>query len=189
MEYEIFTRTRKDEIDKAIKDVQKSGLYTKYKGDIEGYLGFNIERLQDRPIKNYQTKIVQEIINQVRITPNSIDGQTPVLAIKILWRNDTSTKFDEHLQYCGAIGWFNFLKKIRLPGITYTTHRWEIFYEYPRAPRGATVKILVKYIVVTKKYGLSLDPQKTKCLEVFRDSSFCGIWNNPTAPKEVITTK
>ena len=84
MEYEIFTRTRKDEIDKAIKDVQKSGLYTKYKGDIEGYLGVNIERLKDRPIKNYQTKIVQEIINQVRITPNSIDGQTPVLAIKIL---------------------------------------------------------------------------------------------------------
>ena len=66
----------------------------------------------------------------------------------------------------------NFLEKSTRPDIVNATHKCAQLSQYPRAPHGAAVKNLVKYLAATKIDGLVLDSQTPQSLEVYTDSDF-----------------
>ena len=83
------------------------------------------------------------------------------LATKILRRDATAPNFDLHFHYCRSIGRLKFLENITCPYITYATHQCAGLSENPRAPHGAAVEYLVKYLVATKNDGLILFTENT----------------------------
>ena len=64
---------------------------------------------------------VQDIINQVELTPKETTRHILELAMKILWRNHNTPEFEYNFHCHGAILWINFLKKSTRPNFAYTT--------------------------------------------------------------------
>ena len=60
------------------------------------------------------------------------------------------------------------------PVILYVLHSCLCLSKYQREPRGYDVKKIVFYLAAPKNYGIVLDPEKHKSLEVFSDANLCG---------------
>ena len=145
--------------------------------------------MQDVKTKLTQPQIIQDIINQVCLPLNATKRQTPELATKILRRDASDPKFNCRFHYHGGIRRLKFLEKITHPEMLYPTHQCARLPKDPRAPHGAEAKKFVKYLPVTKKYGLIWDPKKNQNLEVYADSDFSGNCHNTTAPEYFSTEK
>ena len=63
------------------------------KGYIEDYLVINVEHLIDGKFKISQPQIVQYLLNQVILPPNTTTRQAPFLATNMLRCDSVSTKF------------------------------------------------------------------------------------------------
>jgi hypothetical protein len=48
---------------------------------------------------------------------------------------------------------------------------------------------ICRYLMLTWKQGIIIDPQDEKSFEVYADADFCGNWNNSTSMNDVSTAK
>ena len=88
-------------------------------------------------------------------------------------KTDTSAcKKSERFHYPGAIGRLNFINNITWYDTAYATHQSEQFSKDPRAPHGAAVKTLAKYLAATKNDRLALDPEKSEAWKFMRINFF-----------------
>ena len=85
-------------IDKSIKDIEKAGLDIEDKGDIEYYLGVNIEDQDNGKIRLMKPQIIEIIINDIHLPKNIVPQQTPALSTNIIWRDTAAPPFDEHFK-------------------------------------------------------------------------------------------
>ena len=160
----IFDGPCKEEIYKAIQYLNNSRLDIKYKGYLPYYLGINADRHMDVQINLSQPQIIQNIINQVNLSPNATTRQTSELVTNILQHNITPPQFYNNFYYHGEIGWTNFLKKTTCINIAYITHQCVWLSEDAKDIYGAAAENFVNYLAATKNDGLILDPDKTKHL-------------------------
>ena len=96
-------------IDKAIEEVEISGLDIKDKVNIEYHLGVNIKEQVNVKIKMAQPQIIDSIINYIQIPKNTAPQQTPSLSTKIFLREASSPPFNELFNYKTVVGKLNFL--------------------------------------------------------------------------------
>ena len=68
---DIFMGLEPGAIDRAIKDIEREGLYIEDKGNIEDYLSVNIKDQHNVNIKLTQPEIIDRIINDVQIPKNN----------------------------------------------------------------------------------------------------------------------
>ena len=59
------------DIDNEIEEVERAGLDTEYKGNIQYDLGVNIEKQENGKIKLTQPQIIDSIINDVQLPKNT----------------------------------------------------------------------------------------------------------------------
>ena len=95
-------------IDRDIEEFERAGLYIEDKGNIEYYLGVNIEDQDNDNIKLTQPHIIDSIINDVHLPNNTASRQTPALSTRILRSNTTSPMFDERFKCISVLGNTNF---------------------------------------------------------------------------------
>ena len=185
----IFAGPDAAQIDQAIKDVEKAGLDIEDKGDLNDYLGVNIEYLDDGKVKLSQPHLIRQIVADVLPDFRGATRTTPALSTKILRRDQAAPKFDGRFHYRSAIGKLNFLEKSTRPDIAYAVHQCARFCEDPRASHGAAVESVAKYLAATIDDGIILDPKRSRSFEVFADADFCGNWYRPTAAQDPSTAK
>ena len=124
----------------------------------------------------------------MQLPPNATTRHTPVIAMKILRRDDAAPKFDGRFHYRGAIETL-LSQKHHVP--QHCVHQ-SLVCTILRGPKSASWRCSQKFGQITssdQKNGLILDPKNTRSLEAYVDYYFSGNWHKTTAPEYVSTAK
>lgn len=168
------------EIDKAIADIKAAKLNITVEGDLQDFLGINIERKDDGTIHLTQPHLIDQIIGDLHLKDNTKPKSTPASSSRLLSRHSDSEDFDGHFNYRSVIGKLNYLEKGSRPDIAYITHQCARFTSCPKKEHGEAVKWLGRYLLGTRNKGMILRPDGKFGLDVYVDADFAGNWD----PKE-----
>ena len=134
----VFLYPDKTKVDEAIEDLRKAKVDIEDQRDITDYLGINFTYQKDSTIIMSQPQLIDQIIHDIKLKPNTHLPSTPSLATKMLQRDEKAPPFKGRFHYRLVIGKLNYLDKgTRPPDITYATHQCTRFCEDPKEVRGS----------------------------------------------------
>ena len=167
------------EIDQIVKDMKKAKLDITVEGDIQDFLGVNIEKRADGSINMTQPHLIDSILKDLHLDgPNVNTKSTPAASSRILRRHQDSEPFDRSFDYRSVIGKLNYLEKATRSDIAYITHQCARFVTDPRKEHGDAVRWLGRYLRGTRDKGTILSPDPSRGLEVYVDADFAGNWDS-----------
>ena len=79
----ILAGPSQDEIDQAISDIKEAGLNITVEGDVQDFLGVNIERHDDGTITFSQPHLIDKILQTVRLGTEDKNRDTPAATSRI----------------------------------------------------------------------------------------------------------
>ena len=168
----------KDEIDQIVKDLKKANLNITDEGDIQDFLGVNIEMKKDGTIHLTQPHLVDQITSDLGLTQDNVKiKETPSMSSKILKRDEDGQEFDKSFNYRSVVGKLNYLEKGTRSDIAYITHQCARFAETPKESHAKALRWLGRYLKGTRNKGLILKPEKGRGIEVYVDAVFSGNWD------------
>ena len=92
-------------------------------GDLNDFLGVNIERKSNGEIEMTQPHLIQQTLDLLRLPADSKTKDTPAKSSSILQRFLGSKPFDDSFNYARAIGKLNYLERGTRPDIAYAVHQ------------------------------------------------------------------
>ena len=178
----ILAGPDRNEIDSIIKDIKKAKLDITIEGDLQDFLGVNIDRKENGEIHLTQPHLIDQIIKDLRLDGENVCiKDTPAASSRILGKFPDSPEFDGHFAYRSIVGKLNYLEKGSRPDIAYITHQLARFSTNPKKEHGEAVKWLGRYLKGTREKGLILKPSKKQGIAVYVDANFAGDWNRDEA--------
>ena len=168
----------KDEIQQIIEELQtKAKLAITVEGDLADFLGVNIQRKEDGTIHMTQPHLIEQILNDLRMSDKSVKPRsTAAASSKVLTRHSQSPNFDGSFNYRSVIGKLNYLEKATRSDISFAVHQCARFVSEPKKEHGEAVRWLGRYLKGTRDKGTIMRPMSGRDLEVYVDASFCGDW-------------
>jgi hypothetical protein len=174
----ILAGPNKEEIETIITEIQRVGLNITIEGDLEDFLGINIDRKEDGTIHLTQPHLIDQILDDLHLNSDKTKAiAIPASSSKLLSRHTSSESFDKSFDYRSVIGKLNYLEKGSRPDIAYIVHQCARFSTDPKVEHGKAVRWLGRYLKGTRDKGLILKPNPSKSLEVFVDADFAGNWD------------
>jgi hypothetical protein len=171
------------EIDQVVKDLKMANLNVTDEGDIQDFLGVNIDKKEDGTIHLTQPHLVDQILKDLNMTQDNVKPKpTPAMTSRLLRRDEDGVKFDMSFHYRSIIGKLHYLEKGTRSDIAYITHQCARFSEHPTEEHAKAIRWLARYLKGTRDKGLIIKPQPNKGLEVYVDANFSGNWD-PKAPE------
>jgi hypothetical protein len=178
------------EIDRTVEEMKTVGLTLTVEGDLEDFLGVNFDRRTDGTIQLSQSKLTEQILNDLRLKGTSIKTkETPAASSKLLSRHQESEPFDNSFNFRSVIGKLHYLVAGSRSEIAYAVHQCARFAHEPKREHGNAVRWIGRYLKGTATNGTILKPDATKSLEVFVDSDFAGNWDPGLAGKDRSTAR
>ena len=165
------------EVKRAIEDIKKTKLDITIEGDIQDFLGVNIDRKKDGTIHLTQPHLIDQILDDLRLEENAKTRSLPAASSRLLSRHTNSPDFDGSFNYRSVIGKLNYLEKGSRSDIAYIVHQCARFSSCPKKEHGEAIRWLGRYLKGTKDKGTILRPNRDKGLEVFVDADFAGNWD------------
>jgi hypothetical protein len=155
-------------------------------GDIQDFLGVNIDRKPNGEIHLTQPHLIDSILRDLRLDKDDTKIKTtPAASSKLLSRHSNSEPFDGSFNYKSVIGKLNYLDKASRSDISYATHQCARFAADPKMEHGKAVRWLGRYLKATRDKGTIYRPVKGRDLEVYVDADFAGNWD----PAEAATDR
>jgi hypothetical protein len=145
-------------------------------GEIDAYLGVKISRPTSETIELKQPHLIQQILDNMGMKPNTKTKDKAVPLSTILRRNLDGEQFGEKWDYRCVIGKLDFLEKSTRPEIVYAIHQCARFLAKPRQSHTNAIKYLCRYLLATKDKGLILRPDVSKSFKVHVNCGFAGNW-------------
>jgi hypothetical protein len=174
----ILAGPDKAEINQIIKEMQKVKLNITVEGDLEDFLGINIDRRKDGTINLTQPHLIDQILKDLRLEDENVTTKdTPASSSKILRRHTDSEPFDGSFNYRSVIGKLNYLEKGSRSDISYIVHQCARFSTDPKTEHAQALRWLGRYLKATRHRGTILKPAKGKDMEVYVDADFSGNWH------------
>jgi hypothetical protein len=178
------------EIDLVIQQIKDAKLDITMEGDIQDFLGVNIQREKDGSITFSQPHLVDKILNAMSMTDKKMKPKdTSYAASKILHRHSNSPNFDNSIDYRSVIGMLNYLDKGSRSNIAYITHQCARFVSEPKEEHANALRWLAKYLKATRDKGMVYKPDLSKRLEVYVDADVAGNWNKEEAATDQDTAR
>jgi hypothetical protein len=167
-----------EEIDRVIKEMSATGLELTIEGDLQDFLGVNIDRKEDGTIHFTQPHLIDSILEDLGLDKENVKGKnTPASSSKLLSRHTESEPFDKSFDYRSVVGKLNYLEKATRSDIAYITHQCARFTSDPKKQHGDALRWLGRYLKETRNMGTIFKPQRDKDLEVYVDADFSGNWD------------
>ena len=167
------------ELYKVIEEIKRAKLNITIEGDLQDFLGVNIDRRKDGTIKLSQPHLIKQILKDLRLDDDKVKAKNvPAPSSKLLSRHSRSPDFDNSFDYRSVIGKLNYLEKGSRPDIAYITHQCARFAACPKKEHGEAVRWLGKYLKGTKDKGMIITAKPEKGLEVYVDADFAGNWDS-----------
>jgi hypothetical protein len=174
----ILTGPDPKELDTIVNDMKKAGLAITVEGDIQDFLGVNVERRGDGTIKLSQPHLIEQILKDLRLDGENVTcKQTPAATSRILRTHADSRDFDRSFDYRSVIGKMNYLEKGSRSDIAYAVHQCARFSALPKMEHGKAVRWIARYLRGTRKKGTIFRPRRDLGLEVYVDADFAGNWD------------
>jgi hypothetical protein len=121
------------------------------KGDLQDFLGVNIECKEDGSIHQMQPHLIDQILKDLRLDGDSVTEKTvPALSSTLLSCHTASEPFDNSFNYKSVIGKLNYLEKGSRSDITYITHRCARFTQDPKMEHAKVIRWLGRYLKATR---------------------------------------
>jgi hypothetical protein len=158
-------------------------------GESDLYLGVKISRPTSETIELKQPHLIQQILDNMDMKPNTKTKDKAAPSSTILRRDLDGEPIGEKWDYRSVIGKLNFLKKSTCPEIAYAVHQCARFSANPRHSHANAIKYLCRYLMATKDKGLILCPHVSKSFEVHVDCNFAGNWVKEDAMEDPSTAK
>jgi hypothetical protein len=175
----ILARPDEKEIDQIIKEMKQVKLDITIEGNLQDFLGVNIEQKSDGTIHLTQPHLIDQILKDLRLNGNTVTEKTvPATSSKILSRHSASTPFDNPFNYKLVIEKLNYLKKGSRSNIAYITHQCTQFTQDPKMEHAQAIRWLGRYLKATRHQGTILRPVKGKDMEIYVDANFAGNWDS-----------
>jgi hypothetical protein len=166
------------EIDQIIKEMRQAKLDITVEGDLQDFLGVNIERLPDGTIQLTQPHLIDQILKDLRLDGDRVtEKSVPASSSKILSRHTDSPDFDNSFNYKSVIGKLNYLEKGSRSDIAYITHQCARFSQNPKMEHAQALRWLGRYLRATRHKGTILRPCYDKDMEIYVDADFAGNWD------------
>jgi hypothetical protein len=166
------------EINQIIKEMEKVKLDITVEGDLQDFLGVNIERMPDGSINLTQPHLIDQILDDLRLNDDNVSEKTiPATSSKLLSRHSDSEPFDNSFNYRSVIGKLNYLEKSTRSDIAYITHQLARFSSDPKKEHGQALRWLGRYLKATRHRGTILRVDESKDMEVYVDADFSGNWD------------
>jgi hypothetical protein len=108
----IIAGPDKDKIYKIIKQIQKAGLDITVEGDLQDFLGINIQREDDGSMYMSQPHLIEQILRDLRLDGEKIkEKDTPAKLSVILNAGLNTKEFDGSFNYQAMKGKLNYLER------------------------------------------------------------------------------
>ena len=168
----------KSEIDDIIQQMKHVNLNITDEGNVEDFLGVNIEQLEDGSVKLSQPHLIEQILKDLKMTDSEVKSKdTPAASSTILRKHESSRPFDDSFHYRSVIGKLNYLEKCTRPDIAYATHQCARFTEDPKMEHAKAVRWLARYLKGTLNQGIIMHPNIDKDLQMYVDADYAGNWH------------
>ena len=158
-------------------------------GNLNNYIGFNTESIPNRNINLLQSHLINQIVQDVKLTQSTPWISTPDKSIVILQQDMSAPPFNHWLHYRTIVGKINFLEKCMQGEMYYATHQVAQLCKYLRSMYGAAINKLSGYFHKTHNNRLILDPNCSKSFKVYAGAEFCGKQYRLTAIDDPLTEK
>ena len=171
-----------DDIDEVIESLKQPTADTRAfdmtdEGELSDYLGVKITRQDDGTIHLTQPHLIDQIISDLGLKPNTKTKAMPALTSKVLNKDINGHPFREDWHYRSIIGKLNFLEKSTRPDLAYAVHQCARFSANPKASHAQAVKQIGRYLLANRDKGIILKPDASMALEDWVDADVCGNWN------------
>ena len=174
----ILAGPNKAEIYQIIKEMKEAKLDITIEGDLQDFLGVNIEKKADGTIHLTQPHLIDQILKDLRLEDDNVTTKPiPASSSKLLSRHSDSEAFDGSFDYRSVIGKCNYLEKSTRSDIAYITHQCARFSTDPKQEHGKALRWLARYLKATRDKGTILKPNGDKDMEVFVDADLSGNWD------------
>ena len=172
----ILAGPDESEIEQIIKDMKKAKLDITIEGDLQDFLGVNIDRKPDGTIHLTQPQLIDQILDDLRMNHDEKvkPKSTPAKSSVILFSHLDSPAFDKSFNYRSVIGKLNYLERGTRSDIAYITHQCARFLTNPRKEHGDAIRWLGRYLKGTQDKGTILKPTIGEELAVYVDADFAG---------------
>ena len=187
----ILAGPDEDEIKQIIDDIQNiAKLNITIEGDLEDFLGVNIDRKKDGTIHLTQPHLIDQILKELRLEDDNVSTKTiPAACSKLLSRHSDSEPFDNSFNYRSVIGKLNYLERGSRPDIAYIVHQCARFASNPKVEHGNAIKWLGRYLKGSRDKGTIIKPDLKKDFEVYVDADYAGNWDPKEAATDVDTAR
>jgi Reverse transcriptase (RNA-dependent DNA polymerase). len=130
----ILAGPDKDEINnKVFKMIQGNGLNITIKGDLQDFLGINIQRENDSSINLTQPHLIEQILKDLRLTDENVKVKdTPAKSSQILTVGSNTKEFNNSFNYRSIIRELNYLKQCTRSNMSYIVHQCARFTSNPK---------------------------------------------------------
>ena len=120
----ILAGPSEQQIQAMIKQMQEVGLQLTIEGDLENFLGVNIDRTSRGAIHLTQPHLIDSILQDLRLKKGeSKCKDTPMKSPTILNKSKDSPEFDRSFNYQSVIGKMNYLEKGSQSELAYAIHQ------------------------------------------------------------------
>ena len=162
---------------RTIEKIKGTGLNLTNEGNIQDFLGININQLKNGTINMCQPHLIQFVLDDLNLNKdNAKVNTTPMEKLRILQGNPKSERFDQSFNHRSIIGKLGYLGKGSRPDILYAKHQCAIFAADPSKEHGEAIIWMGKYLHTTKDKGMIYTPKKSQGLRVYVDAEFSGNW-------------
>ena len=158
-------------------------------GEIDDYLGVKVTRPTKDTIELKQPHLIQQILDEVGILPQSKIKDKAAPSSTILRRDLDGAPMREKWDYRRILGKLIFLEKSTRGESAYAVHQCARFSNNPKQSHANAVKYLCRYLLATKDKGMILKPDLSKSFEVHVDCDFAGNWVKEDAMNDPSTAK
>ena len=108
----ILAGPSKQRIQATIKQMQETGLQLTIEGDLEDFLGVNINRTSRGAIHLTQPHLIDSILQDLRLKKGESKSKyTPMKLSTVMNKSKDSPEFDQSFNYQSVIGKMNYLEK------------------------------------------------------------------------------
>ena len=144
------------------------------RGEVGGFLGIQIQQLDDGSIILMQPQLINSIIQDLHLQSGSNPKTTPAITTKLLHKDTDGPDMAPDFHYRSVIGKLNFLEKSTRPDISISVHQCARFTEHPKKSHAEAVKQIGCYLLATHDKGLIIHPQSPWHFDCWVDADYTG---------------
>ena len=168
----------KKELTETIQDIKNADLDITVEGDLEDFLGIQMDRRPNGTIHMSQPHLIKQIMKDIKVDPTKLNPKsTHMVSSRILKRHNDSAKHDDLFHYRSVIGKLNYLEKGSRPDLSYAVNQCARFSADPRTEHSQALRRIVQYLAGNSDRGTFFNPDKARGLEVHVDADFAGNWD------------